>query len=77
MIVKQAGVICGVGVVVGIVAALGLTTLLRDYLYDINASDPATYAGLALLMFIVALAASYMPARRATGVRPMVALRQD
>ena len=59
------------------IAAFGLTRLIGDLLYDISPADPATYACLALLMFVVALAASYLPARRATQIDPMVALRAE
>lgn len=65
------------GLAVGIVAGLGLTQFLRTFLYGINPSDPATFAGVIILIAGVTLAACYIPARRAMRVDPMVALRHE
>lgn len=56
---------------------MGLTRFLRNLLYEVKPADPATFAGVALLFFVVVLAASYIPARRATRIDPVVALRAD
>ncbi len=75
MVLKQGTQLTLVGVAVGIVAAFGLTRLMTNLLFGVAAQDPLTFFSVALLLFVIALVACYIPARRATLVNPIVALR--
>ncbi len=66
-----------VGVILGVAASLMLTRFITSQIWGISATDPVTFVGVAILMIIVALTACYIPARRATRVDPMVALRHE
>ena len=65
------------GVVVGLALSFGLTRALADLLFGVSASDPATYLGISLLLVLVALVASFIPARRAIMTEPLAALRHE
>jgi putative ABC transport system permease protein len=69
--------LAGIGVIGGVVAAMGLTRLLSSLLFGVSAADPLTFMAVALLLTLVALAASYIPARRAMRMDPIVALRHE
>jgi predicted permease len=77
LIVTQGARLAGWGLALGLVGALAVTRVLATLLYAVHASDPATFAGVALALGGVALLASYLPARRATQVSPMAALRTE
>jgi ABC-type antimicrobial peptide transport system permease subunit len=77
LIVGHGARLTGVGVVIGLVlAALG-TPLARSLLYNVSPFDPFSFAAVSVLLVLVALTASYVPARRAMNVDPVVALRQE
>ncbi|PYV18153.1 MAG: hypothetical protein DMG21_05895 [Acidobacteria bacterium] len=77
MIGKEGLVLTGAGVAIGVVAALGLTRLMTSMLFDVRPADPMTFVAVSLLLAVVALVSSYLPARRAAKVEPMKALRYE
>jgi putative ABC transport system permease protein len=77
LVVRDGVTVAVIGVIMGVAIALPATRLLAALLYGVEASDPAVFAIVAGTLTLVALAASYLPARRATRVDPMLALRAD
>ena len=75
MVVQRGMSLAGVGVILGVAASFGLTRLISHLLFSVSPSDPVTFLAVAVLLMSVALFANYIPARRATQVDPMVALR--
>jgi ABC-type antimicrobial peptide transport system permease subunit len=70
-------VLSGIGAACGLTAALALTRLMRSLLYNVSPADPLTYAAVLAAMVLAAALASYLPARRATRVDPVEALRSE
>jgi putative ABC transport system permease protein len=77
MILRTGMVMAGIGLVLGFGGALGLTRLLSNLLFGVGERDPVTIGAVAALLAGVAMVACYIPARRATKVDPMVALRYE
>jgi predicted permease len=77
LILRQGMALTAIGLAVGLIAAVVATRLVASMLFEVKASDPATYIGVAVLLGVVSLAASYIPARRAARVDPASALRQE
>jgi len=77
MVLVGGGKLAAFGLALGLIGSLGMNYFLRSQLYGVSSSDPLTYATVAALLGVVALAACYLPARRATRVDPLVALRYE
>jgi putative ABC transport system permease protein len=77
LVVGRGLALSGVGIAIGLIAAFTLTPLIKSLLYKVSPADPMTIIGSAILFLIAALLASYIPARRAMRVDPMVALRYE
>jgi ABC-type antimicrobial peptide transport system permease subunit len=77
LILGRGGVLAVAGVALGVTSSLGLTRLMASLLYGVRATDPLTFGGVAMLLIFVAILASYIPARRASKLDPMVALRYE
>jgi putative ABC transport system permease protein len=76
-VVGQGARLAAIGIVIGLAAAVLLTRVMQPMLYGVNATDFYTFAGISLLLGAVALAASYIPSRRAMALDPVAALRHE
>jgi ABC-type antimicrobial peptide transport system permease subunit len=77
MVLRQGMALTAMGVALGLVASVALTRLIESQLYAVRATDPATFAAVALLLTAIAAIATLVPALRATRVDPVIALRQE
>ncbi|MCI0486571.1 MAG: hypothetical protein L0229_08215 [Blastocatellia bacterium] len=77
MIIGEGMPLAVMGVALGILASFGLTRFVASLLYQVSPNDPLTFAGIAILLGATAVLACYLPARRASKVDPMVALRYE
>jgi putative ABC transport system permease protein len=77
LVLAQGGKISAVGIAIGSAASLGLTRLMAKLLYSVSAVDPATFAMVAFVLALIAMVASYIPARRTLRVDPLIALRHE
>jgi putative ABC transport system permease protein len=77
LVLRRGLILALIGISTGIACSLGMTQFLKGYLYNVKPTDPVTFAAISLLLLGVALLASWLPARRAAKVDPMVALRHE
>jgi putative ABC transport system permease protein len=77
LVLNEGARMAGLGIVIGIVASLAITRLVSSLLFGIGATDPLTFSSVAVLLALVALVATYIPARRAMRVDPVTALRYE
>ncbi len=77
LVLREGMIMTAIGIGIGLAAAAGLSRFLRSVLYEVTPGDPFTYAAVAGLLLTVALAATWLPARRATAVDPLIALRSE
>jgi len=77
LVVGQGVTLAGAGLVLGLLLAWPMSGAMRSLLVDVAPTDPATFAGISVLFLLVATVACYMPARRATHVDPVTALREE
>jgi putative ABC transport system permease protein len=77
LVLRQGLTLAAIGLVIGLAGAFAATRLITSMLFEVKPNDPVTYAGVAVLLCLVTLAAIYLPAQRAANVDPLVALRQE
>ena len=77
LVLKQGLIIAFAGIAIGAVGAFALMRLLQSLLFEVRANDASTYGVVAIVLFFIAALACYLPARRATRVHPLIALRYE
>jgi ABC-type antimicrobial peptide transport system permease subunit len=77
LVIRRGLVLASLGIAIGLTGAFGVTGLLRNFLYGVSPTDPYSFIGIPLLLALVALLASWVPAGRATRVDPMLAMRAE
>jgi putative ABC transport system permease protein len=77
LVIRQGMLLAGVGLIIGIAIGIAVTRVLSDMLYGVGARDPLTFVGVPVLLLLVAFLACYIPARRATRIDPLTALRNE
>jgi putative ABC transport system permease protein len=77
LVVRQGVVLAAIGEVLGLAGAFGITRVIGTLLYNVAPTDPLSFGGVAIFLTVIAIVASYLPARRATTVDPIVALRNE
>jgi putative ABC transport system permease protein len=77
MVVRRGMLLVAIGISIGLIAAVALTRILDTLLFGVSSLDPITFLGVAVILGSVALVACYLPARRASRIDPIHALRQD
>jgi len=77
LVIRQGVMLALIGVIAGLAGALAITRVIRSLLYKVTPTDPLSFGGVTLFLVGIAVLASYLPARRATNVDPIVALRNE
>jgi ABC-type antimicrobial peptide transport system permease subunit len=77
IVLRQAAMLALTGIGLGLLLGIAASQALRSLLFGVSAIDPSAFGGAAVLFVLISLAASYLPARRAAGVDPMIALRAE
>jgi putative ABC transport system permease protein len=77
MVTRQGIELTGAGIVLGLIGAAALTRVMASLLFGVSATDLVTFSAVPIVLAVIALLASYLPARRATRVDPIVALREE